>query len=384
MSFDAFICYKRLSAQDFAEILKKSLEEFGVQAFLDIKDIPTKFKGTDEWTKVRDSAVIESKTFIFIITAGFDLSPEIKKELSLARKYPDKQFIYFRHKVLKPNLKIVLDDEELDFGKQNQVSFDTEYDLVRKAHSILIQKQNVDTKREPNKPKIAKATPHMKELARAGFAGILLDAASALRGSSGGVLCKVSPTRIGAPLDGGVPTAEIIWSPRYAGEVRSVAFEDFEGDDYGWRKYSKRIKEETKAEQYAPYAESHLQNYPEINALIRRLHELDKKRFSLIRKIPSGYLIEQYSPLSDINPWGGNEIKIVSRPSLSFPSLSRHTDRETRKQPKKAMVDDLAEKLTAVENESKNVVKKLTDHLLKLRLMVLNGKPLKGTCDLCA
>lgn len=145
VSFNVFICYKRLSALDFAETLKKSLEEFGVHAFLDTKDIPEKFKGTEEWTKARDKAVIESKIFVLIITAGFNLSPEIKKEFSLARKYADKQFVYFRHKSLKPNLKIVLDTEELDMGKQNQVSFGTENDLVRKAHSILIEGQNIST-----------------------------------------------------------------------------------------------------------------------------------------------------------------------------------------------------------------------------------------------
>jgi len=152
VSFDVFICYKRLSAQDFAETLKKSLEEFGVRAFLDIKDIPERFKGTEEWTKARDKAVIESKIFVLIITAGFNLSPEIKKELSLARKYADKEFVYFRHKSLKPNLKIVIDSEELDIGKQNQVSFSTENDLVRKAHSILIEGADISTvSNEPDK-----------------------------------------------------------------------------------------------------------------------------------------------------------------------------------------------------------------------------------------
>ena len=143
VSFDVFICYKRLSAEDFAETLKKSLEEFGVHAFLDTKDIPEKFKGTEEWTKARDKAIVESKIFALIITAGFNSSPEIKKELSLARKCGDKDFVYFRHKSLKPNLKVVLDTEELDLGKQNQVSFGTENDLVRKAHCIIIEGQDI-------------------------------------------------------------------------------------------------------------------------------------------------------------------------------------------------------------------------------------------------
>jgi hypothetical protein len=141
--FDAFICYKRLSAEDFAETLKKSLEEFGVHTFLDIQDIPTKFKGTAEWEKARDAAVVGCRIFVLILTAGFELSSEIKKELTLARKCGNKEFVYFRHKSLKPNLKIALNGEELDIGKQQQVSFGTENDLVRKAHSIIVEGQDI-------------------------------------------------------------------------------------------------------------------------------------------------------------------------------------------------------------------------------------------------
>jgi hypothetical protein len=81
---------------------------------------------------------------VLIITAGFNLSPALKKELSLARKSTDKEFVYFRDKSLKPNLKIVLDNEELDLGKQQQISFDTKYDLVRKAHSIIVEARAPD------------------------------------------------------------------------------------------------------------------------------------------------------------------------------------------------------------------------------------------------
>lgn len=97
--FDAFICYKRLSAKDFAEALKKALEEFRINTFLDTKDIPTKFKGTEEWRNTIDKAIVESKVFLLIITASFNASPEIKRELSLARKC-NKDFVFFRHESL--------------------------------------------------------------------------------------------------------------------------------------------------------------------------------------------------------------------------------------------------------------------------------------------
>jgi hypothetical protein len=143
--FDVFICYKRLSAQDFAEILKKSLEEFKVHAFLDIKDIPEKFKGKQEWTDAIDKAIVESSTFVLIMTAGFDSSKEIKRELALARESEDKDFAYFRHDSLQPTLKITLKHEEVDLGKQEQVPFGSMYDLVRKAHSIIVEGKNANT-----------------------------------------------------------------------------------------------------------------------------------------------------------------------------------------------------------------------------------------------
>ena len=136
--WDVFICYKRLSAEDLAEAVKKILEECHFRAFLDIKDIPSKFKGTDEWTHARDNAVLNCKVFVLIMTAGFELSDEVKKELTLARSIPDKLFAYFRHKDLPATQKIVLERETLDLSKQQQYSFGTLQDLVRTAHKVLV------------------------------------------------------------------------------------------------------------------------------------------------------------------------------------------------------------------------------------------------------
>jgi len=141
LPYDVFICYKRLSAQDFAEATKEILEECHINAFLDTKDIPTKFKGTEEWENVRNSAIVESKVFVLILTSGFEQSKEIKKELDLARKCDDKKFIYFRHKDLEPNKKIVLEDGVLEIGKHQQISFDTINDLVRKVYKNIVEKQ---------------------------------------------------------------------------------------------------------------------------------------------------------------------------------------------------------------------------------------------------
>jgi hypothetical protein len=134
-----FICYKRLSGQDFAEAVKKAAKEIKIRAFLDVVDIPVTFKGTEQWENARNAAVVECKIFMLILTSGFELSQEIKKELSLARSFSDKEFIYFRHKGFSPIQRIVLNNEELDLGKQQQISFNTVNDLVRKFQGLKLE-----------------------------------------------------------------------------------------------------------------------------------------------------------------------------------------------------------------------------------------------------
>ncbi len=135
-SFDVFICYKKSSGRDFAEHLKAGLEELGIHSFLDSKDIPQKVDITEKWSNIRDRALEESKTFILIITPGFDLSPEVRKELQLARGL-NKEFIYFRHRNLARNIVVELDTEKVDLGSQQQVSFETKEELLRLTHGIL-------------------------------------------------------------------------------------------------------------------------------------------------------------------------------------------------------------------------------------------------------
>jgi len=139
--FDVFICYKKSSGKDFAEHLKSGLEELGLHSFIDSKDIPQMVDGKEEWAKIRDRAIEESKTFIFIITPGVDKSSEVIKELSTARKIGNKEFIYFRHRNLGRKIVIDLEDEKVDFGKQQQVSFETKEELLRLAHNILFKGQ---------------------------------------------------------------------------------------------------------------------------------------------------------------------------------------------------------------------------------------------------
>jgi hypothetical protein len=137
--FDIFICHKKSSGKDFADHLKAGLEELGYHTFLDSKDIPKFTDGKEEWADIRDHAIRESKTFILLITPGFDLSGEVKNELKLARAVGFKQFIYFRHRDLGRKIVVDLETEKLNLGKQEQVSFETKEELLRLAHGILLQ-----------------------------------------------------------------------------------------------------------------------------------------------------------------------------------------------------------------------------------------------------
>lgn len=141
--FDIFICHKKSSGKDFAEHLKTGLEELGFHSFLDSKDIPKMVDGKEEWIEIRDNALKESKTFILIITPGFDLSQEVRNELKLARKLGNKHFIYFRHRDLGRKIIVDLATEKVNLERQEQVSFETKEELLRLAHSILLKNQCV-------------------------------------------------------------------------------------------------------------------------------------------------------------------------------------------------------------------------------------------------
>jgi hypothetical protein len=147
--FEVFICHKKSSGKDFADHLKAGLEELGYHSFLDSKDIPKIVDGQEEWMAVRDQALRDCKTFILIITPGFDLSQEVRNELKLARGM-GKKFIYFRHRDLGRRIVVDLDAEKVDLGRQEQVSFETKEELLRLAHGIL---RNVPPSSPHNLPK---------------------------------------------------------------------------------------------------------------------------------------------------------------------------------------------------------------------------------------
>jgi hypothetical protein len=135
--YDVFISYKRTTGKSFALFLKECLVDEGYRAFLDLKDIPKEFEGTEKWFEVRDEAIRNSKRFLLLITIKIESSKEVAEELSLARKVPTMKFMYLRHEVLKPQILIKLDNETIDLSEGNQEPFSTEDDLARKVLKIL-------------------------------------------------------------------------------------------------------------------------------------------------------------------------------------------------------------------------------------------------------
>jgi hypothetical protein len=147
--FNIFICHKKSSGKDYAEHLKAGLDELGYHAFLDSKDLPKLVDGREEWIAERDQALKESQIFILIITPGFDRSQEVKNEIKLAREQTDKRFIYFRHRDLGRKILVDLEEEVVDLGRQEQVSFETKEELLRLAHGILLKNQAPKPSVEP-------------------------------------------------------------------------------------------------------------------------------------------------------------------------------------------------------------------------------------------
>ena len=108
MKYEVFICYKQNTAKDYALHLWEGLREFQITAFLDIKDIPKTFReGTDKWRECRNKAIINCKTFLMIVTQGFENSTEIQREIDLAIN-EGKVLMCLRRRILPSNIPINL------------------------------------------------------------------------------------------------------------------------------------------------------------------------------------------------------------------------------------------------------------------------------------
>lgn len=160
-AFKLFISYRRDTGRDFAVHLREGLERERIPAFLDIIDIPRKFKGKEEWAKFRDNAILESEIFLLIITDGIENSMEVLKEIALARGKDDMSFVYLRHQGLRPDIVLDLKSEKLELGNFNQIEFETKEDLLRK---VLRSLEEESKKVGSYKVQIVKPSPQQKEI----------------------------------------------------------------------------------------------------------------------------------------------------------------------------------------------------------------------------
>ena len=124
MSFEVFICYKKLTGTELAEGLKEALWEIGkIKAFVASKDIPTEAEYSKEWKAVRNQAILECRTFVMLVTYGFENSPEIIEEIKLARHTPERKYMVFRWKKRDHDISVNLGNEVLPLQKFNQMPF---------------------------------------------------------------------------------------------------------------------------------------------------------------------------------------------------------------------------------------------------------------------
>lgn len=140
MKYEVFICYKQKTAKDYAFHLWEGLKELQITAFLDIKDIPKTFKeGTDKWRSCRDEAIIDCRIFLMIVTRGFESSPEIKEEITLAIK-EKKELMCLRRRILSPDIPIdLLMKRHIDLEEYQQIPFDTPEELLRSVLGNLFE-----------------------------------------------------------------------------------------------------------------------------------------------------------------------------------------------------------------------------------------------------
>ncbi len=130
-----FIAFLTDSGEDIAEHLHNSLHRRGVDAFISTMDIEEGLE-KKEWEKQRDEAIQNCDVFILVATDGFNLSKEIKKELTMVLKMGGVEIRAFIDKHIKNNkdkLTISLDGGSIYIRDFQCRTFDTKESLVREV-----------------------------------------------------------------------------------------------------------------------------------------------------------------------------------------------------------------------------------------------------------
>lgn len=143
VKYGLFISYYSGTGIDFAKFLKTKLKDFGINAFLDVEDVPKSIKcDTDEWRTWIDRAILNSQKFVLLMTLGFNTRSEVLHELKVAKDNKIER-IHFRHSSLEnADLLVKIGDEKLDLSKFQYIIFDDEPDLLRKLGTELLGREN--------------------------------------------------------------------------------------------------------------------------------------------------------------------------------------------------------------------------------------------------
>ena len=142
IKYDLFISYYSGTGIDFAKFLRTKLRDFGINAFLDVEEIPKTIKNdTDEWRTQIDRAILNSQKFVLLMTLGFNTRNEILRELKVAKDNKI-EMINFKHSSLKnADLLMRIGDAKLDLSKFQYITFDNEPDLLRKLGTELLGRE---------------------------------------------------------------------------------------------------------------------------------------------------------------------------------------------------------------------------------------------------
>lgn len=133
--YSVFMAYDDGTGYDFAEHLKRELENRGTLSFVARKDIPPEIKHGEGWRKKIDSVIETCNTFILILSTD-KLSLEVTRETKLAfdRNRRDPKFsIIIAHLLEMPRTNEQLLSAGIDSKDFQQLDFETKYDLARKV-----------------------------------------------------------------------------------------------------------------------------------------------------------------------------------------------------------------------------------------------------------
>jgi len=129
LKYEVFICYRQDTGDYLASRLWNGLKDRDISAFLDVEDIPKRYKGTDKWWEFRNQAIRDCNVFLMIVTDGFEMSDEIRKEIALANA-EKKDFMCTIEKGLPPNVQTTLLHQNVELRDLQQIPFSAPGELL--------------------------------------------------------------------------------------------------------------------------------------------------------------------------------------------------------------------------------------------------------------